>query len=226
MIGAEGRYIGEIDLEITPINNRVILRIDHDPENERSEAGLIMGSTSWEHTEHLCRFGTVVSVCDRLYEREYNGFGIEWGTSIEVEIGDVCYFTKMEADNATLFKKDGAYYLIADYAELILRIRDGVYYPLNGYIILDKIEETDTSDWLNLDFTKKHNKKKGIVRWVGKKLDYYFPKSSNIVELDCVEGDSVLFSLSGFTSLEDKRYAKLDDTLGYLQRRWIVAKIA
>lgn len=226
MVGLEERSLGVLDELPTPINNRVIVRIDYDPTEQRSEMGIIMGSSWWEETEHVIRFGEIVSVCGELFEREVYGFGVEWTTDIEVEIGDTVYFTKMEAYNCPFFTKDEKVYCIMDYSELILRIRGDEYYPLNGYVICKKVEEQAQSSIINTDVTKKQNKNKGIIKWAGKPIESYFPKKSNIIESDDInEGDSVLFSLAGFTSLEDKRYAKLDIDLGYIQRRWIVAKL-
>lgn len=225
MVGIEDRHIGVLSVFPKPINNKVIVRIYHDPEMETTESGLYKGNSWWDETGHLVRYGEVVSVCDSLIEREQYGFGVEWGTEIEVKKGDTVYFTKMEAYNSPLFSFEGNLYAIMDYSELILRIRVEEYYPLNGYVIVKKVEETASST-LIVDFAKQQNKSKGIVKWCGKQLGYYFPKSSEIVEAEDInEGDMVLFSLAGFTSLEDSRYAKLDTDLGYIQRRWIVAKL-
>lgn len=225
MVGLEERSLGELNYDIRPINNKVILRVDYDPEEEKTEAGIYKGSGWWDSTGHLVRYGEVVSVCDKLFEREEDGFGVEWGTEVEVQVGDTVYMSKMESYNAPLFKKDGKIYFVVDYSELVLRIRDGVVYPLNGYLIVEKVEETAKANGLILDFSKHQNKKKGIVREVGSKLRYYFPKSSNIVDAEVEKHDLVLFSLSGFTTLEDSRYAKLDKNLGYIQRRWVIAKL-
>lgn len=225
MIGKKGNYIGEVDYEVTPINNGVVIKIDYDPLDVRSESGLVMGSDYWDEVGHLVRFGTVVSVCDRLHERHISEVGIEWGTEIEVQVGDVVFFTLMGGYNSVSFLKDGQLYAILPYSELVLRVREEQYFPLNGYVILDKAEEGITSSVLSLDHLKVQNKKKGKVRWIGSKLRYYFPLESSVVDIDDLsEGDDVMFSIAGFTSLEDSRYATLSPDLGYLQRRWIIAK--
>jgi len=222
MIGHKERKIGALDLNVKPINNKVVLRVWDDPTKWE---GLIKGSSYWEESSHLVRYGEIVGVCDKLYEREVDGFGIEWGTRLEVEVGDVVYTTKMASYNAPSFEKDGQFYWIVDYSELVLRIRDGVIYPLNGYVLLDKKDEQAQSTILNLDCTKHQNKKQGIVRYVGEKLSYYFPKTLGLKDDDLEVGSNVLFALSGFTFLEDDRYAKLDKSLGYIQRRWIIAEL-
>lgn len=224
MTGHEERLITEYKDGMKPLNNHIIVKVDFDPEEDRTEGGLFKGNGTWDEAGHVARYGTVVSVCSRLYEREVHRFGIEWGTEIDVKEGDTVYFGKMAGYDSPILTKGDEMFFVVDYSEVILRIRDGIY-PLNGFVIVERVEEEKKSV-LETSFSRKLNKRKGIVRYTGKQLDYYFPKYKGIVGAKGLnEGDKVLFSISAWTELEDSRYAKLDPKLGYIQDRWIAAII-
>ena len=224
MIGHEQRYIDPIN-RITPLNNKVLVKIDFDPENDTTESGLVKGSAKWDEAGHVVRYGTVVSTPKKLLEREIYAFGIEWGTEIEVQAGDTVYFGKMAGYNSEVVKINGDIHFLVDYSELILRIREERIYPLNGFILLDKVTDFHGEGKISISFLTKDDKKRGIVKYVGRMNDYYFPVKNDYVEAtDINEGDEVIFSIAGFTELEDSRYAKLQ-AMGYMQRRWIIGKI-
>lgn len=224
MIGHSDRGIARVD-KFTPLNNNVLVKVEFDPEKDLSPAGLVKGNAWWDESGHVSRFGTVVSWPRVLLERE-KGLGIEWGTEYEIQEGDTVFFGKMAGYNSEMVEINGDTHFLVDYAELILRIRDGEIYPLNGFVIVEKVSDLRVQSTLKIDFLSKTDKKRGIVRYLGRPNDYYFPKEYGIVEAaDLRVDDEVIFQIAGYTELEDTRYAKLEGDLGYIQRRWIIGKI-
>jgi co-chaperonin GroES (HSP10) len=226
MTGSDDRFVHSIDSigAYRAVNNKVIVRIDFDPDKATTPGGIYMGSSYWDEAGHVPRYGVVVGIPDKLFFREDAKFGIEWGTNIEVSPGDTVYFGKMASYASPVLKdKDGSVFYVIDYSEIIIRARGEEIYPLNGYVIVEKIEETVGGKGLILDFSKKQNKTKGIVKYVGRPVDYYFPLSAEIPEPSVSAGDKVIFSLAGWTELEDQRYSSLKGDLGYIQSRWIAA---
>ena len=225
MIGAEDIFFHEIDDidRFVAINNKVIIRIDFDPDKATTPGGIYMGSSYWDEAGHVPRYGEVICVPSKLIHREHSGFGIEWGTDIEIKKGDTVFFGKMASyASPRITDKDKNTFYVIDYSDIILRLRGDEIYPLNGFVIVEKIVESVSSKGLILDFSKKQNKTRGIVRYTGKPLDYYFPVWSDINDPSLNIGDKVIFSLAGWTELEDERYCKLDKNLGYIQGRWII----
>jgi len=167
----------------------------------------------------------VVKTPKMLLFRDDHKFGMEWGTVIEVEEGDVVYFGKMASYGAAVLSDDkGSYYLI-HYSELILKLSGEELYPLNGYVVVTKEDDVVKSKLIIVP-SKKHNKRLGVVKYIGRPNTHYFPKSKKIQEITGIsEGDRVMFGIAGWTELEDPRYAKLDKNIGYIHRRWIVAQL-
>jgi co-chaperonin GroES (HSP10) len=76
---------------------------------------------------------------------------------------------------------------------------------------------------LVLDFGDFHNKRVGVVRYVGMKNAAYY--GTDAVDADVEVGDKVVFEGSFWTELEQQEVATLDEDLGFVQRCWIIGKL-
>ena len=212
------------------MNNRVLIRIDV-IEGDGREIGkgvndkkIIIDGAEWNEAENIVRNGEVVMIPDKLvYRNKFNddSEGMqEWGTELEVEVGDEVFFGKIASANAESLEVDGVLYYMMPYSRLILAVRDGVLIPLNGYCLLGEVKDKTRLDGFILDFTDKTDKKRGIVTHNGRNNDYYY--GTDAVDA-CVEvGDQVIFNGDFFGFLESDRFAVLEKGIGYCQKCWTV----
>jgi co-chaperonin GroES (HSP10) len=225
------------------LNNHVILRIDFIADDNTelvTESGfkLILAGGEWQEATRVPRMGTVVRVPDKLFMRKdtdinetpvrskmFNAkmaYGMEWKTDVEVCENDEVYFGKMASANAIVLLVDSLVYFLVNYSDLIVRVRDGEIYPLNGYVALGKVFKRTRSSNLELGFSDKQDKRRGVVKYVGKPNEYYF--GTNAVDAQVAVGDEVILHAEMWTELESDMFQFLDEELGFVQRCWCVAK--
>lgn len=212
------------------LNNHVLLRIDFMADDNTelvTESGfkLILAGGEWQEATRVPRMGTVVRVPDRLIMRtEQNkfGYGMDWKTEVEVQENDCVYFGKMASANAIVLMVDSFVYFLVHYSDLLVRVRDEEIYPLNGYVALDKVYKRTRSANLELGFSDKQDKRRGVVKYVGRPNDYYYGTNAKDAEVEV--GDEVILHAEMWTELESDMFRFLDEELGFCQMCWIVAK--
>mgnify|MGYP005993009577 CR=1 FL=1 len=212
------------------LNNNVLVRIDFDPsEDVIRPSGIILSGQAgvkWQEASYVARYGVVVDIPDKLLVRPTSNFegAMSHTTSMELKKGDVVYFTKMGSANAPALNVDGITYFLINYSEIILRVRDEVITPINGYCIVEKVIEkaTTVSKTLTVSIGDKQNKRRGVVRFVGKKNKSYF--GTDAIDADVEVGDNVIFQGGFWTALEDSLFETLGKDLGFVQMCWISGK--
>lgn len=209
------------------MNNNVLVRIDEEEGDGRSiskKADIVIAGAEWNEADHVVRHGVVSMIPDRLKTRkESDSDGMmEWGTEIEVEVGDTVFFGIMASANAFAIKVDGQLYYVIPYSRFIARVRDEVY-PLNGYVLMEEVIESTRVNGLILDFGDKANRKRGVITHNGRNNDWYYGGDAMDA---CVEvGDEVLFEGKFYGYLESDMFSLLPKGTGYAQKIWINAKI-
>lgn len=208
------------DISFEPLCNRVLIKVDV---VTGLRNGIYVGDAEWDQEGHCTRMGTIVKLPSRLFFRSKGqAWGSEWRTTLEVKEGDEAYWGLFEATDCPVILCGSDVYYLVNYSEIRMVKRDGVVIPVNGYVLVKKVEAVDRSSVLIVDHTKKQLKNMGVVMAVGKPNDEYFgidmhdPKNLSV-------GDKVQFSISAWTPLEDERYATFDKGVGYIQGRWIIA---
>jgi len=210
------------------IGNRVLVKVDFLPEDghilKKGDLELEFAGSEYNEAAHVSRFGEVVMIPGKLINKSIANldYGMEWDTEIETKEGDTVYFGKMASANAQVLEIEGSVYYVLEYGDLILRVRDGEIYPLNGYALLESVVEGVRIDGLYLEFGDFVNKKLGVVRYVGRPSSSYF--GIDLVDADVEVGDEVVFRDNMFGEIEEDMFASLEKGLGYCQRRWIIAK--
>ena len=219
MLGSRDRIIIHDKItNIKPVLNRVLVKVGK-VDNNKSSNGLYLGDSEWDKSGHLNRRGEVIRLPSKLWFAREFGFGIQWGTEMEVEEGDIVYFGIMSVYDAPAIIDDGVVYLLIQYHDLLFSLRGNKVIPLNGYVLIEKVDEKVKQSSLILDFNKKQDKKRGIVRYIGKPNSYYDSGMCDSIGFDV--GDEVDLMMINFTFLEDKRYRTFEKNIGYVQRRWI-----
>lgn len=213
------------------MNNTVLIRVDFDPSDDVVlPSGIILSGlagTTWEETDYIARYGVVEAVPDFLkcrpdYEfdsKDSPAHSLEWKTEMELEVGDVCYFTKMASANAQVIFIDQQKHFLINYDEIVVGIRNGVIRPLNGYCLVDKVTEKTRRKGLLLEVGDFHNKRLGVVTHVGTPNAYYH--GTDAVDAEVEVGDRVVFEGGFWTALESSMFNTLDENLGFVQRCWI-----
>jgi co-chaperonin GroES (HSP10) len=122
-----------IDLDkIRPINNYVLVRVEHEVESVRLRSGLTLTlDTSYDLFKHSPTQGVVVALPEKL-NFSINGKGLNHLTQIEAEIGDEVIFHYLVFHNAVhnkdsgnhkYFIQEGQLYLFVNYDQLFLALR-------------------------------------------------------------------------------------------------------
>lgn len=215
----------KVDIErLCVTNNNVLIRVDVLPEDGYVlNSGIIIAGSRFNEAGHVARFGVVEKVPEKLKirgEHEFAG-AMEWGTEMELLVGDVVFFGKMASANSpALIYEDRVYYLI-NYSEIILTKRNDTIIPLNGYAIVEKVIKGYSANGLELSFGDYQDKRLGVVKYSGSNNSFYY--GSDAIDANISVGDTVVFNGGYWTELEYDVFAVLDSKLGYVQKCWINA---
>ena len=188
----ERKIIKAVSLPKQMLNNKVLLQVSdnlNDGCEYETESGLkiILAGGEMEESTRVIRFGKVARVPDYLITKSKSyPMGIEWETSVEIKEGDIVYFGVMASANAEQIEIGDLTYFIIDYSELIMRVRNGVITPINGFCIVQKIlEDKITSENLIVNFQKDVlDKRRGVVKYAGAKNKKYLLGSNIDAEVE------------------------------------------
>jgi co-chaperonin GroES (HSP10) len=211
------------------MNNNIFIRIDEKEGDGRSiskKVDIVSSGAEWNEADHVIRHGVVEMIPNRLvFRNDSNGDSdgmMEWGTELEVGVGDTVFFGIMASANALMIEVEGQLYYVIPYSRLIARVMDDVY-PLNGYVLMEEVIESKRVKGLILDFGDKANRKRGLVLHNGRNNEWYYGGDS--VDAEVEVGDEVLFQGKFYGYLESDLFRVLPKGIGYAQKLWINAKL-
>lgn len=217
---------------IRVLNNNVLVEVTFLPEDDvKTKSGVIISGTKWNENPHVARWGVVKKLPKKLKfktdvakaMRGEFSMGMEWQTELDIEVGDKVFWGRLAGGSSPIVRCGDSVYFLVNYSEFILRIRDGEITPINGYAILEPVEEESIEiKGLILNFNKGQNRKLGVVKYLGKPNGGYL--GSIMKDAECEVGDKVIFQGEKFIPLEDEMFAELEGGLGYCQRVWFVGK--
>lgn len=212
------------DLRFVPCNNKVLCKVEVLDGFDKSR-GFFTGNAEWSNEgQMVTRYGSIVALPKKLSFREKpQDLGLEWKTSLEAKVGDIAYWGIMEGANCPLIQVGEETYYLIDYAEIRLLKREEEIIPVNGFVLLEEVKEGQKGSIIAPESFKKTDKKRGIVRYLGRRNECYYPDIHYDAHLEV--GDTVLFGAGVLTELEDERYFSVARGLFYAQRRWIIATI-
>jgi len=151
------------------LNNLVLIKPNTSHyEHITLKSGLVLWfDQSFEKEQHACTSGTIVGLPEKVvYPKPFK-------PQMELQIGDEVIFHYLDHSNAKsngTMDKDGNMFLPYDF--LYLAIRNGEVIMLNGYIVVEGIKETISSNKLIIpDANIKQDETKGIVRYAGTPLE-------------------------------------------------------
>jgi co-chaperonin GroES (HSP10) len=218
--------IKEEHLCFVPCNNLVLCKVEVIDGFDKSR-GFFTGNTSWDNSGGtITRYGQIIALPKKLkFLNKPKGFGIEWTTTIEAKVGDIAFWGIMEGANCPVLSVGDANYYLVNYGEIRLLKRGEEIIPVNGFVLLEEVIKEQEGIFIAPESFKKTDKRRGIVRYLGKRNLRYYPDEHQRDPVDIKVGDEVLFKAPILTDLEDSRYAGLQQNIAYVQGRWITCKL-
>lgn len=142
-----------------PVRNRILVSIEDHFNKIVRESGIIIPNTThdeatadspgYSYSEFAIRFGTVVSVPEKITSGSF-----DYETTCEVEPGEIVYWNLISFASHIPLVCEGKKYLLVDYHEIIVKVdKNGQIVPINGYCIFTAIPSEITA----LAFTIKKN---------------------------------------------------------------------
>ena len=137
---------GEITVEKIgrPVMNKILVKVTDIFDGFKSKGGVdLINATheeSWADsdkyniTEFVIRYGAVVSTPYLI-----TSGSCDYKTTLEVKPGDIVYWNSISFKSHTPIIYKGCKYLLVDYHELLLRIRDGNITPINGNTLVKPV---------------------------------------------------------------------------------------
>jgi co-chaperonin GroES (HSP10) len=240
--------------KIRPLNNHVLVKL-----NRKSDELILQGGgkiyidNTFEEEKHVPVTGTVVAYPHKLYYNNKPGIGhsMPWDTDIEIQQGDYVIFYYMAVvnclgtidkpgGNGKYFKdEDGGEYIMITYNNLFVARRDQRIIPLNGYLIVEPIEdeaflrEKERFEKAKMILPRNYTRlfaKEGIVRFLGTPLREYRDRDKRgdlrftDEGMDIHHGQRIMIQKSADLPLEYDTHASLKGRKKFLrvQRRYIL----
>lgn len=224
------------------MGNNVMVRLD--PENDIiiTKSGIkFFVDTSFEPEKHIVRIGEVTALPDKLTK----GDGIlPWETEMELQAGDrvLMYFLAIQnclaPEKRNYIRKGKTIWIFIKYHNIYAAIREGKIIPINGYILVEPIEDPE---WLRLQKEStehglklpdlrglsKTNVIYGKIAYIGNPNKSYNDSYKSDEFYDLSAGDRIIMKKIRDIPAEYEYHAKLDNgrKLYRLQRHDILAKL-
>lgn len=225
--------------------NYVAVKIEK-PSNDniKTKSGLeLYLETDTEFANHVNHYGEVVAVPEKLiFDKKDPNRGMMHRTEMELRVGDkvyvdrreimICLGDKVKANleykgmypNKFIENEDGSLTLFVRYDMIWLAIRNGNYIPVNGWLIIEPIENVEYDGCLIMpdSYKEKYNPYIGKVLYAGKRiLEYHSETQSDCLNIGV--GDIVLLPKYGDIFLENELHSIFGKQLFICQRHRIVS---
>lgn len=221
--------------------NKVLVELDSDNDWIKTKSGMkFFIDTSFEPEKHVVRVGTVKSVPTQLWFNEKISGLMPWKTDIELKVGDkvVMYYLAVLncIENGSFIREDKTTEIFIDYNNIYAIIEEGNVRPINGYVLVEKLEDPNWLDYvakmesMNMEAvdTRELSKKNvtfGKVAYIGAPNVCYFDKYKSDENIDIKQGDVVVLKKVRDIPMEFEYHARIDGgrKLFRLQRHDILA---
>jgi len=221
--------------------NHVLIKMVFRAEGATTKSGVIIGFNEDDvyaegddsHSANLAEVhGVCVKTPKELYFNPDDPKSMDWETDMELEVGDMVWYSVLEAKNSVQLICEGVLYKSVPYQDCYVAKRNDyreingspqLYYkiiPLNGFVLLrplamPQISPLDAISDTQIDMTR------GKVAFVGKPVKTYKNASYNHID-DLLVGDEVLLDKNAplFYLERSKQLATFDGDNQY----WVVAR--
>ena len=223
--------------------NNVMIKLDGlNDEIKMNDGGVLYIDTTFDPEKHATTTGEVTGLPSRLVYTGKPNSGMPWLTDMEVQIGDrvVLYYLAVvncfRPESYRAVVEDGDRYIFTGYQNIYAVIRDGKIIPVNGYCLLEPMEDpewTRTKERMSrsgLQAVKLSEKSNtdvtyGRVAYCGAPIKEYPHKAYSDNGVNITPGDVVMLRRIKDIPLEYDLHAKIDGGKKYwrVQRKDIVA---
>lgn len=222
------------------VGNTVMVLLDPDNDHiELKSGGKLHLDTSFEPEKHIVRIGTVKSVPKSLvYVRE--GGDTPWKTKMELEVGDkvVMYFLAVQncliPEKRAFIKNEEGTTIFIQYKNIYATIRNGNIIPVNGYVLVEPIEDPEWERKVNkakelglelVDNRKPSNTNVcyGRIAYMGEKNEEYFDLEKSDEGYSAKVGDVIVMKKIRDIPIEYEYHTKMGRKLYRVQRPDILA---
>jgi hypothetical protein len=227
------------------LNNYVFIKLDPENDSIRLKNGCeLFIDQTFEPEKHAQVVGTIYGLPSHLTYSGIANKNMPWLTPLEAKIGDKCivYYLsiinalKPQAQRYILEGKNR--YVFIEYQYLYALIRDGKIIPINGYCLIEPVEDPAITaerarmnklglEHVVLGSRSSTNVTYGIVRHLSTPNRQYVDYGQTDEGVDVSVGDTVVMRKTTDIPLQYSLHAKLDGGAKYLrvQRRNLLAKI-
>lgn len=238
---------------LTDKSNHIIVEVPYSTEGATTKGGIVVGfnrhlnyaeGTNLHSADMQECWGVVYKCPQKLYFNTGDPNSMNWETDMELQEGDMVWFSIMESANAHHIECEGKLYKIIPYADCYVAKRHHptvplhkamAYFggadpwndviPLNGYVLCQTVNLKKISD-LDVVSEDTIDKSRVIVRHIGS-INKQYKTSGYKDHTDLMPGDEVLLEpRTPFLYLERKGYmARFDGDNLYIvvSRRKILA---
>lgn len=129
-----------VDTLATPPQGKMIVKIDDTYDERVSAGGVILPNAAHDEaeadgegfnlSEWIIRHGTVVKMPRFLSNEDY-----DWETADEIQVGDQVYWPIVRFFDYPVLRFEKQLFLIVDYFDILLRIREEEIRPVNGFYV-------------------------------------------------------------------------------------------
>lgn len=227
------------------LNDFCLIKLDKENDSIRLKNGTdLFIDTTFDPERHTTVTGKIWGLPTHLTYFGIANKGMPWQTPLEAKIGDgviLYYLSVMNAlkpKEGRHFIEDGERYVLIPYQYLFVLIRDEKIIPINGYCLIEPVEdptitqEKDRMKKLGMELVvggsrSSTNVTYGIVRYAGIPNRQYVDEGHTDEGVDIVVGDVVVIRRTNDIPLQYNLHQKINDgkALYRVQRRNILAKI-
>ncbi len=208
--------------------NHVLIKIDRENDELLLQSGhKLYLDTSYNKEAHYPRVGKVIKAPEMLYfDREEPRRSSRFDTPVEIQEGDTVIYHYLAIENsrarfASLKKHIDPALDMIPYDTIFLCIRNGEVIPVNGYVIVEPLDETIETSLEIPDSARTYSKTKGIIRYLGKPVNGYLEWVDDEDTDEIQVGDTICYGAENCVPFEYDLHQQLDKgkKLFRMQRR-------
>jgi hypothetical protein len=221
-------------------NNNILIKLD----KENDTVNGLFVDTTFDPDRHATVTGIIWGLPSHLYYSGEPNKGMPWKTQLEAKIGDGVIVYYLSIINA-LKPKEGRYivengerYVLIPYQFLYALVRDGSIIPINGYVLIEGIEDPSITrekermakmnmELIVLERRINNNVVFGRVKYIGIPNREYVDYGQSDRGVDVAVDDAVVIRKTNDVPLQYELHQQVNQgvKLFRVQRRNLLAKM-
>lgn len=204
--------------------------LEHNEEVELSSGAKLYVDPTFEPEKHSKIKGKVLAVPDKIYFDKIDEASMEYDVDMDVQVGDEVYFHYLSSGKAVkgrmTYEVDGKRCIFIPYDKLFFAKRGDDVIMLNGWMLVEPIEDTIDTTLVIPDTMRGHSKKIGKIKHCGSHVrKYKFYPDVCEHNITVADGDRVIFTKHSDIPVEYDLHNTLGTKVFRMQRKDIIAII-